>query len=388
MNIVHINTWDKGGAAAAALRLHRAMNKQNVDSNFLVLRKSNHAEDVESYEDFLTKKFGKIWFKVLFFLNRVYNQFPKFKPSVFFNKPYSLYRIHKHPLVKNADVICLHWTVKFLDYNSFFKANENKVFIWTMHDMNPFSGGLHYMTSFDKSFRALEERYQKIKRENLKNLNLAVVGPSKWLMNLSKASIVFKGFPHKNIPYCIDKRLWAVNPDSPRKNNILFVADNVDDRRKGFEFLLEAITYLNEDIGLEILGNVKERIPSIANRDLVYHGFVSDPIRLAEIYASVTVYVIPSLEDNLPNTVIESHICGTAVVGFNRTGVSNMINQGKNGILVNEVSGRDLALGIEKAFQNAKNGVFRPKQIAQEAKAYYDEKAVVESYLQLIEDLT
>ena len=388
MKSVHINTWDKGGAAAAALRLHRAMKKHHLDSKFLVLKKSKDADDVHSFEEYLSNKYGKIWFKILFFLNRVFNQFPKLKPSVFFNKPYSLYRIHNHPDVQEADVVCLHWTVKFIDYPTFFKNVSNKKLIWTMHDMNPFSGGLHYMTSFDDGFNKLEQRYTEVKRKTLVGMNMAIVGPSRWLMNLSKGSMVFRDFRHENIPYCIDQDLWNDSQDSLKKKNILFVADNVLDKRKGFAILLDAIKHLPEAIGLEVLGNINSELQGLGKRQLTYHGFVTDPKELANIYSSVFLYVIPSLEDNLPNTVIESHICGTPVVGFNKTGVADMIQHMENGILVNEVTSAALAKGIEKAIQMKENGDFERGKIAQEASNYYNEENVVNSYLRLIHEMS
>jgi glycosyltransferase involved in cell wall biosynthesis len=63
-------------------------------------------------------------------------------------------------------------------------------------------------------------------------------------------------------------------------------------------------------------------------------GFIMDNRWLSLIYSAADLFVIPSMQDNLPNTVLESMACGTPVVGFDVGGISDMVRSGKTGQLV------------------------------------------------------
>jgi glycosyltransferase involved in cell wall biosynthesis len=249
-------------------------------------------------------------------------------------------------------------------------------------------GGKHYNTDYNKEFDALELEYVQLKMLALQDKKIVVNALSKWLLKLSKQSRIFKNTPHYNIPNCLG---WtdAINQrNSIRHKSILFLADNILDTRKGFKYLLNALEYLPVDLTLHIVGKMDYPSPLPFKGKIKCHGFIKSEKLLKELYSSSLLFVIPSLEDNLPNTIVESHMCGTPVVGFNRTGVADMITNKVNGLLVDEVSGKALARGILEALRLSDKGQFDYTRIAQEAKAYYDEKTVVESYLQLIEDLT
>ncbi|MDR2993391.1 MAG: hypothetical protein LBV11_06090, partial [Bacillus cereus] len=58
--------------------------------------------------------------------------------------PFSSYRLENHPLIKEADIIHLHWIAdNFLNYPTFFK-NIKQPIVWTLHDINPFRGIFHF----------------------------------------------------------------------------------------------------------------------------------------------------------------------------------------------------------------------------------------------------
>jgi len=382
MRIIHVNTWDTGGAANAAKRLFRAQKRSGMDVSFLSLKRQTSGEDdLNNYEKYLQNKNGILLSKIIIFVNRFFNQFStKFDSTIFFNRPSSLYRVDRHPLIKEADIIHLHSVVKFIDIPSFFK-NTNKPIIWTLHDMNPFSGGMHYHSMMKDSLMGFESKFINIKRKALQNSNIHIVAPSKWLKELSENSQLFSTFPHIVIPYCIDINLFhRINQnDSSKNRKILFVAEDVNDPRKGFKYLLEAISYLDREIQIMVLGNVpRGNFKNYPN--IVFLGYVSSSEELAKIYSEADAYVITSIEDNLPNTIIESHICGTPVVGFKTSGILNMIQDGITGTLVDTIDGKAIADGIHKTLKMKEEQKFSSQDIIDWSQEYYSEERVVNEY--------
>ena len=58
----------------------------------------------------------------------------------------------------------------------------------------------------------------------------------------------------------------------------------------------------------------------------IYLGTIEDDDRLSEIYCAADIFVIPSIQDNLPNTAIESIACGTPVVGTEVGGIPDIVS--------------------------------------------------------------
>lgn len=385
MKILHINTWDTGGAANAAKRLFRAQRKRGIAASFLSLKsESSQKEDLESYQSFIQRRYGQFLAKGLVTMNRIYNQIPiKFNQNLFFNRPESLYKVHKHPLVQQADIIHLHAIVKFIDFPSFFKAVQ-KPFVWTLHDMNPFSGGMHYLSSPKRArnLERLEKKFIKIKKKAIQGHQFHITAPSLWLKALSEKSFLFSSFPHDYVPNCIDEHLFKRIPNrrADDRMKILFVAQNVEDPRKGFQYLLESLKYLSANVEVLVLGkvNAKEKFHRYSN--LTFLGYISTLEELPKLYSSVDLHVITSVEDNAPNTIAESHMCGTPVVGFKTGGISDMISHKCNGILVDSISGKALAEGIQKALQMVKHHKFSEAEIMKKSHAQYSEKRVTDDF--------
>ena len=95
------------------------------------------------------------------------------------------------------------------------------------------------------------------------------------------------------------------------------------------------------------------------------------------------MFVIPSLEDNLPNTVMESLACGTPCVGFRTGGIPEMIDHLQNGYIARYKDAQDLADGIAwalnhpdaQALSNAclqkVDDCYRPDVVARQYQALY-----------------
>jgi len=386
--VLHINTIDTGGAAIAAIRLHNLLLKNGFESKILFLFRSNKVTIEGSYyfEDLFKVK---AWFNFVVKLNILFNRKLTFyKPDIYFNGHQSLFDLSKHPLFEWADVVHLHWVVKFLDWRKVFK-HSNKKFLWTFHDMNPFTGGEHYKIGYDGSYSWQSKLVLNKKKQYIVNVDLTVICPSQWLANLVSLSIVFLNkkivvlrnpIPN-DIFKPIDKTLlYGKYPKIlPNRIKILFVAENPRDIRKGFDVLLRGLKNINnkEVFQLLIIGKIGVEL-NLNDINTLEFGEIVDSIKMAEIYNLADYYIIPSLEDNLPNTVSESLLCGTPVIGFNIGGIPEMVLNNKNGFIAeNEI---ELSVIIE----NLELHLFDSFEVNKYVLTDLSENVILEKYLRLI----
>lgn len=375
MNVLIVNTYDVGGAANACLRLHQGLLQTEINSK--VLLKEKYKAYTKSYVFQTPKKplsiIGRLKIKITRHIFKR-KQAPldaksnflknRSKALEWFSYPDSNYDITKSKLYQEADIINLHWVANFLDYESFFR-NNTKPIVWTLHDMNPFTGGEHYLEHIlginengKPQQRIITKEEQKVFAKNinvkikaLANVNnLTIVAPSIWLANEAKNSSVFKGKDVFCIPYGLDTNEFKNHDVTSARNHfnlpldkkiILFVAHALDNKRKGFEYLYRAFKKIDqEDIILCAIGENNELLESLDN--VVQLGAIHDNKEMSLAYCAADVFVIPSLMDNLPNTVLESLICGTPVIGFPIGGIPDMVIHGENGLLTSEISVDDL----------------------------------------------
>lgn len=396
MRILHVSTLDWGGAANAGIRLHMGLLKQKVDSKLLVMRQQN-PEIPASYE-FYSDTYGNgLKRKTIDVMERAHNKRNqlKIKGRKTNFQPFNFSRqfcdITNSRLYKEADIINFHWVARFLDYSTFFKRNRKPI-VWTLHDMEPFGGGNHYEKEFlFDSYSDLIKDQLKLKKKAVADQNINVVGPSKWLMNCSKNSETFGKFPHYNIPYGLDTQIFKkLDPLEAKaafgipadKKAILFVSEVISNKRKGFHLLLEALEILNrEDFYICAVGKVDED-HALHNIPNFHHlGVIKDQNRMAMAYAAADVFVIPSLEDNLPNTVLESICTGTPVIGYNIGGVPDMIQHEQNGLICADVSSACLADAMDEFLSLGEK--FDREWIVEDAHARYHEDLQATRYQEL-----
>lgn len=361
MRITHINTSDSGGAFQAAYRLQQGLKKREIESDFLVLYRDSGLTHITAFlenQSLRTRVTNSLNYRRH---QRKISKLLKDKPKAQFSFSSSPYQLHKHPLVKQVDIINLHWTANFLDYASFFKKIGKPV-VWTLHDEYPFSGGFHYKGYEVADYQELDKKVRKEKLEALLDFkDLHIVAPSKWLHQEAQQSDLFKRFSHYHIPNGLDTSIFRPYPQAEARTFfglpqdekiILFVADSLEDKRKGFVYLLEALKAIkNKALFLLMLGGGQLESIGLPFKHL---GFLSEPQQIAMAYAASDVFVIPSLEDNLPNTVLESLACGTPVVGFDTGGIPDMVRHGETGFLAQLKNSQDLANKISQILENDK----------------------------------
>lgn len=386
MRVLHINTNIHGGAAAAAIRIHKAQLEAGIDSHILFL-KGKPSVDIPN-----AHVLSEFVFPVVVYLfdklNRALNyRFQIGRPECFFNSPRSLFRLHSLDFVKGFDVINLHWIVKFIDIPTFF-TKLDKPIVWTMHDMCPFTGGYHYRTDYpEKEYAKLSERFWNIKKKAFGKADITMVGPSLWLCDEAKNSGIFSdSTKYVNIKYAIDLELFAPIKEGSaisKKPMVLFVAEKSEDKRKGIDYLYAALDKIDHDVAdFVVLGKGGADCPDYIKSA----GYITSQEVMADWYRKASLFVIPSLEDNLPNTVIEAMACGIPVVGFDAGGIKDMIIHKENGFLVPTKDVEKLTQGIFYVLKHQNK-----EELSKAARAFaqrnFNNETVTIQYKQLYESL-
>lgn len=367
MKIVHLVTFNQGGAYRAAERISKAL--------------SIHMESsVITCADVQMGRMAKIMQKIR---HKLYTIVP-FKVRTldyYYNTDIESIAILKMQQIKSADIIHLHWVADGMLSLKDLKcvAQTGKPIVWTLHDMHPFTGGCHYNDNCEKykdkcgackQINSVRERdfaswNQNRKIEALQNANMTVVGCSRWIAQCANESAVMKNMNCISIPNCIETdiykpcdRNWArqrLNIAVGAKKVIAFGAMNsTSDKRKGFVYLKKALEMLDKDkYACLILGGGGERIDDMQTFTINY---LNDDYSLALFYAAADVFVAPSIQENLANTVMESLSSGTPVVAFEIGGMPDMVVKEYNGYLARPFDVDDLAKGIEYCCQNEEMG--------------------------------
>jgi glycosyltransferase involved in cell wall biosynthesis len=374
MKIAILSTFEGyGGAAIAAKRLQKALLKNGETATMVVQEKTS---DDNSVYSFSATYLGKLFAKIRFALDRFLFVFSEKSKAVRFS--FSAAQIGVNPnanaQVKNADIVHLHWiNFGFLSLKSISQINQP--IVWTLHDMWAFTGGCHYSgycenyklecgncVSFLKnpSDSDLSHEVWLKKQALFQHNNITFVTCSQWLATLAKSSSLLANHKVISIPNPIDIDVFkpnnfgkkALNLDE-NKQYILFGAVNVVDSRKGFSYLKDALNLLFEKIQNqpnlpEILIFGKANIEDFSELKLKVNflGQLSDQQQIIDAYNTATVFVIPSLEENLPNTIMEAMASGTPVVGFEVGGIPEMIDHKTSGYLAKYKSAQDLSDGI------------------------------------------
>jgi len=376
LKVVHINSTDiKGGAAIACMSINSALNKVGIESSILVQKKYGNVNLTVGFTDAPISKI-KYFFRFLLDYFSIY--FLTVKKRGRFSFPYFGTDISKHHQVKEADIIHLHWiNGGFFSLRTFRQlAYLKKPVVWTLHDMWAFTGGCHYSGECNNylteckncpslkfpGVKDLSYRIFKGKFIAYKNLNLQLVTCSNWLSGEVVKSKLLSNITVDVIPNPIDTEIYRpVDKKSARKKLnlsvdkmlILFGTMTLKEERKGFLYLQKSLTILynkypelRSNIEVIVFGSFNKneisKIPFKAN----FFGRIKNVETLVNCYNSADVFVAPSLEDNLPNTVMESLACGVPVAAFNIGGMPDMIEHKKNGFLAVPKSAESLADGI------------------------------------------
>lgn len=412
---------DFGGAGTAALRLHEGLTREGANNTFYV-------QNIDKWKDKTallsqahpSTKNGKFispeWRAFQALNNQALSRYPN-RPSglEMFSIPWAATKLKDIPELQDADIINLHWisgTLSIPDNIDFLKG---KKIVWTLHDMNPFTGGCHYAgecRGYEKycgncpqlgsnQENDLSREIWKLKKSAYRELDIEIVVLCDWMAKCVKKSSLLSSVPVHVIPNGLPTDVFRPYPQDQIRESlqvpkdafvILFGADSVTNVRKGFVHLLRALEYLkesdiSEQIALVTFGhNAQAEVQHLGFPTFAF-DYVDKESELALVYSMADVTVIPSLEDNLPNVVLESLACGTPVVGFDVGGIPDMIEHQVNGYLAPIENDKELAKGIHWIMERKKTDSKIGLKCRETVLSRYNLPLQAKRYLELYENM-
>ena len=243
--------------------------------------------------------------------------------------------------------------------------------------MLPFTGGCHYSGECDKyksicqectqinssKFNDISNRLFNKKINLWKDIDINIVCPSNWMESCVKESRIFKSKNVSVIPTGVDREVFKkidkkiarniLNLPADKKILLLGAVNINGEPRKGGKEAYDAINYYlkeyeESDIELVVFGSYNNIFQDL-NINITMMGKVNDEYTLALLYSSADVFLAPSKEENLANTVLESLSCNTPVVAFNIGGMPDVIKHGENGFLVSPYNIKDFGTCIDES---------------------------------------
>ena len=381
MKIVHISTTERtGGAAIAANRLHKAMLRNSIDSQMLVLRRNSNSSLVKVACNSRWQRINGEYIKPIKASRVKYNrnQLGQFSSFDFGTD------ISTDDVVRGADVIYLHWVNDgFQSFDTICKILElGKPTYWLMHDMFPITGGCNYSFGCEEYTRncsgckyfdmkltsgASKQFARKARLKEYKNLHW--IAPSKWLYDCASKSGLVDVDRLYHLPLIISPAFQPMDASVARellglpqdKKIILAGADNIlGVPYKGWNEFREAIQSVYKrvdnarDMEVVLFGAeyIKEGADSIPFKS-TFLGQMSDEYSMNLIYNAADFLVASTMMDNYPQTIAESLCSGTPVVGFKTGGIVDMIEATGNGVLCEQGNTEELAEGILKMLETS-----------------------------------
>lgn len=343
MKVVHVcSVVGSGGAAHSMLNLHQGLLSLGIES--VILAESVRVQDKNFVETAHRPETRKSLDRAgwdLVWNNRTALSNTHFSLDLFGQL------IADHPLIKNADVINLHWTSGFLSSVSLAQlACLGKPVVWTLHDIHPLTGGCHFPSGCSRFHETcgdcpqLNVDHWEMTKRTHAAMKAAValiqphyVAPSEWIRQNIRSSGISSSSPVSRIPYGVDSTVFKPGgmQDARKELNladdcwyILLASHSLDEKRKGAAYAIDILQQIrNSDAAGDAVASGKLRLLCCGHdtEKLVLEGWVIDrlgyviPSTMALVYQSANAMLFTSIEDNLPNVIMEAMACGLPVVG-------------------------------------------------------------------------
>ncbi len=407
MKVLLLNTYDTGGGAAiAAKRLKESLKREGVDCKILVMIKKTLDDDVICDTPILKAIAHRFLNKIPLLL------YPKNKTTYFSPAIFGI-NIQKYLNIVKPDIVHLHWICGgFLKIEDLIRINKQYPTVWTLHDDWCFTGGCHIKWDcrrFEKlccycpQLRAKKENdlskfvferkvncYSKFER-------IVFVGLSKWMKDCAERSSLLRGKKIINLPNPIDTTIFRkkdkilckniFNFDMNKKIVLVNAANSNKDTNKGFKFVVDLFKKnLFENVELALIGGSADSVKKIFNVKVHCIPYIRDEKEMSNLYNACDLTIVPSIQETLSNTIMESLACGTPVLAFNVAGNNDLVDHMKNGYLAKPFDINDLAKGF-KWILDSSNFSEISHYAHQKVLYNFDSKIVAKKYIQLYEKL-
>jgi glycosyltransferase involved in cell wall biosynthesis len=292
--------------------------------------------------------------------------------------------------------------------------------VWTLHDQWAFCGAEHYTSpplpcetaSSDERFAAGYSPTSRPVHEAGPDLNrrtwlrkrrawrrpIHIVCLSHWMADCARRSTLMGDWPITVIPNPINLNVWGPWDQAQARALLGLPAERplvlygamggAADPRKGADLLLEALQRLRvqvagtplEQLELVVFGQGRPAQPPDLGFPIHYSGRLHDDLSLRLLYAAADVFVIPSRQDNLPNTGLEAHACGTPVVAFATGGLVDIIDNQITGVLAKPFDPLSLAAAIRWVLEDPQRRWQLGQAARQRAERLWDPERVAGLY--------
>jgi glycosyltransferase involved in cell wall biosynthesis len=410
VNIIS-NSDNVGGAARAAYRLHRSLINNGIESRMRVLIKNSDDWTVYGPKGKIKKLVGLLrppfgsMIQYALKTSNINSHSGNWLPS-------SLSKIIN---ASDCDVVNMHWvageTLSIEDI-----GRINKPLIWTIHDMWAFSGTEHHGEyGFDARWRSGYNKKNRPHNERGIDLNaiawkrkiksfqndIQIVAPSQWLASCARGSKLFGNNIISVIPNPININIFRpydmlLSKDilglPIEKSIILFGAmGGGKDPNKGYDLLVNALQILSRNIDIShlicaIFGQSEPEIPLVLPIPIVWMGHLYDDYTLSLLYSASSVMVVPSRQENLPQTATEAQACACPVVAFNSTGLPDAVEHAKTGYLAKPYDCEDLAQGIQWVLEKESRRVSLSMASRERAICLWAPEKIVSQYLSVYQN--
>ena len=411
MRVLIVNTSEKaGGAALAANRLMEALNNNGVKAKMLVADKQTDNITVVQLPHPWRHRLHFLWERWCIFCHLHFKRDHLFEVDT----ACSGTDITSLPEYKEADVIHLAWVNQgMLSLKSIRKILEDgKPVVWTMHDIWPATAICHVTLScqrftihcqqcpllpgngkHDLSYKVWERKAKILGKHAIK-----FVACSKWLTGEARRSRLLTGQDITCIPNPIDTRVF--HPGDQRqarlqmhlpldKKLILFASQRVTNTLKGMQYLVEACNKIvadhpetKEQWGVVVMGGHAEDMQGQFSLPMYPLGYINEQRTIVQAYQAADAFVLPSLSENLPNTIMEAMACGVPCVGFHVGGIPEMIDHEKNGYVAQYCSADDLARGLYWLLHDADHQALA-KEAVNKVERNYSQQSVAVKYIEV-----
>lgn len=417
MRILIVNTTEKiGGPAVAASRLMESLKNNGIKAKMLVRDKQTDQISVVGLEQSWLQVAKFVWERIMIWKANRFKKNNLFAVDIA-NTGTDITIL---PEFQQADVIHLHWINQaMLSLRTIEKILQSgKPVVWTMHDMWPCTGICHHArecTNYHEechhcpylygggSKKDLSTRVFRKKQELYKETSITFIACSRWLEGRAEKSALLAGQTILNIPNPINTNLFRPgNKKEARSKHrlpqngklILFSSLKMTNKRKGIDYLIESCKILAEKhpelkgtLGVVVFGNQSQQLASLLPFKVYPLHYVNDERDLVNVYNAVDLFVTPSLEENLPNTIMEAMACGVPCVGFNVGGIPEMIDHLHNGYVAQYKSSEDFANGIFWTLNDPEYPTLC-EQATRKVIANYSENIIAKKYIDVYNKIT